>query len=181
MNTDSTSTCVRCGRSASPTRQLAAVTDGVACEVWCGEPPAPVRTPEWLAAARADALTRLEKDLVAEVELLRALVRRAERDHRDEVVRIPEWVRDTAHIRVDLTDGRVLNAGGGDWFEWWHAGTTQEAIDALAGPSCTAEYGGPGYTACTLPAGHDGHHTAPLGTMRTARWATGLDAAEAPA
>lgn len=35
---------------------------------------------------------------------------------------------------------------------------------------CTAEYGGPGYTHCELPTGHDGQHESALGNMRRATW-----------
>lgn len=38
---------------------------------------------------------------------------------------------------------------------------------------CTAEYGGPGYTHCELPAGHDGQHESALGNMRCATWGGG--------
>lgn len=77
--------------------------------------------------------------------------------------------------------------GPGEYAEGRYVGASDdcptEAADALIAAArlqarCTAEYGGPGYTACTLPAGHDGHHTAPMGTMRTARWATNRAAAE---
>lgn len=35
---------------------------------------------------------------------------------------------------------------------------------------CTAEHGGPGYTRCELPDGHDGRHDSALGNLRRATW-----------
>lgn len=35
---------------------------------------------------------------------------------------------------------------------------------------CTAEHGGPGYTRCELPHGHDGRHDSALGNLRRATW-----------
>lgn len=35
---------------------------------------------------------------------------------------------------------------------------------------CTAEYGGPGYTHCELPAGHEGQHESPMGHLHRATW-----------
>lgn len=37
-------------------------------------------------------------------------------------------------------------------------------------PTCTAEYGGPGYTHCELPTGHSGQHESALGNLRRAKW-----------
>ena len=41
---------------------------------------------------------------------------------------------------------------------------------------CQAEYGGPGYTRCELPDGHDGRHDSALGNLRRATWGGDLDA-----
>lgn len=53
----------------------------------------------------------------------------------------------------------------------------REAWIALAmevsNPQCTAEYGGPGYTHCELPAGHEGQHASAIGNMRRATWGGG--------
>ncbi|MFE9736190.1 hypothetical protein ACFYO9_37690 [Streptomyces sp. NPDC005863] len=35
---------------------------------------------------------------------------------------------------------------------------------------CTAEYGGPGYTHCELPAGHGGQHESAIGNLQRATW-----------
>ena len=41
---------------------------------------------------------------------------------------------------------------------------------------CQAEYGGPGYTRCELPDGHDGRHDSALGNLRRATWGGDADA-----
>lgn len=41
---------------------------------------------------------------------------------------------------------------------------------------CQAEYGGPGYTRCELPDGHDGRHDSALGNLRRATWGGDTDA-----
>lgn len=41
---------------------------------------------------------------------------------------------------------------------------------------CTAEHGGPGYTRCELPAGHDGMHDSAMGNLRRATWGGQSDA-----
>lgn len=40
---------------------------------------------------------------------------------------------------------------------------------------CPAEYGGPGYTRCELPDGHDGRHDSALGNLRRATWGGDTD------
>lgn len=41
---------------------------------------------------------------------------------------------------------------------------------------CMAEYGGPGYTRCELPDGHDNRHNSALGNLRRATWGGESDA-----
>lgn len=41
---------------------------------------------------------------------------------------------------------------------------------------CQAEHGGPGYTRCELPDGHDGRHDSALGNLRRATWGGETDA-----
>lgn len=56
-------------------------------------------------------------------------------------------------------------------------GTRFRLKQALIGsqPHCPAEYGGPGYTHCELPAGHDGQHESVIGNMRRATWGGEFD------
>ncbi|MGY0062754.1 hypothetical protein ACWY4P_40515 [Streptomyces sp. LZ34] len=51
-----------------------------------------------------------------------------------------------------------------------HIWSPAHAAEAARLHGCKAEYGGPGYTHCELPAGHDGQHESALGNMRRATW-----------
>jgi hypothetical protein len=129
--------CALCGLGVFSGAVLTVVTDrhaarSLVCRAWCGDTPAPA-----MSAARLDQIrvmaglgSALERELLAEVDLLRRLVHRAEMDKHEVAGRVPEWVRETTHVAIELSGGRVLTASGLDWQEWWDCGIVAEAIEA---------------------------------------------------
>lgn len=84
--------CSLCGLSAYSGAILTRTNDvsgatRLTCTAWCGTGPSPAMTHSQLDTIRSTVSTDLERTLLAEVDLLRSLTRRAEQD----LHRIPEY------------------------------------------------------------------------------------------
>lgn len=88
---------------------------------------------------------------------------------------VPALLAELAAVRAERDElERELAQARADKQQYYTAlqGVARRAgLDiAPAQNQCAAEHGGPGYTRCELPVGHDGYHDSAMGNLRRATW-----------